>query len=684
MTWSGTTPSKPKLQEGEEPPEGEDEEALADDEDAENPDRNEPLERGAVVEADWPRRIHGITFFDNKARYKQMKDVVLPEDPNYVELSNCEKLVVQSRKKGLATFVVSPGLLYGRGEGTLMHYLFKDAWELKPCPFPWDPTQPQYTAEELEAVSKAKEEEAAKKAAAEEAGEEYEPTFIPQLRGRGENMVPTIHVDDMAKVVANLVAAYPGPDCQYILAVDRSRCSLAQIVQAISTELGNGQTRELSEAETVQIQDVDKLQVDLVLQQSQALKGLLKWNKWKCRDGPIAGIETVLNEFRIARKVTPLKLFLHGPPGRGTELAKALAVRYKVRTVTSSDVIAEAVQLEPKKFGRAMKKAQKKTEGRLPDRVLCEMFRRVLTTQPCKNQGYILDGFPKTYTQAKWLTQGWKEHEPEEDEEEPPPEADPDYTYGHTRPPPSEDEPAEEEDEEEEEVPEQEEEEDEDAKEKRLAAELARVNKQCTAEFVFSINTSVSTIEAIAAKIPEMNLRKGHDDEAGIQRRLKLFQGSNQVGLDTAVSCFEDAKVAITNIIADNKSSEKIAAEITAVVGDPHNYGLTEEEKLAIQVAKEVKEKAEADQRAREKEAKDQEEQEKREAKIQAEKARKEQIASMDESTLLRAAMPLRKYLQTHVMAVVRRGLIECAEVRPNDPIDYLAEYLLENNPAVE
>ena len=37
----------------------------------------------------------------------------------------------------------------------------------------------------------------------------------------------------------------------------------AQIVQAISTELGNGQTRELSEAETVQIQDVDKLQANI-------------------------------------------------------------------------------------------------------------------------------------------------------------------------------------------------------------------------------------------------------------------------------------------------------------------------------------------------------------------------------------------------------------------------------------
>ena len=44
MTWSGTTPSKPKreLAEGEE--EEEPEEEAVDEEDAENPDRKEPLE----------------------------------------------------------------------------------------------------------------------------------------------------------------------------------------------------------------------------------------------------------------------------------------------------------------------------------------------------------------------------------------------------------------------------------------------------------------------------------------------------------------------------------------------------------------------------------------------------------------------------------------------------------------
>jgi adenylate kinase len=37
---------------------------------------------------------------------------------------------------------------------------------------------------------------------------------------------------------------------------------------------------------------------------------------------------------------------------------------------------------------------------------------------------------------------------------------------------------------------------------------------------------------------------------------------------------------------------------------------------------------------------------------------------------------PLRNYLTKYVMPTLSAGLIEVAKVRPDDPIDYLAEYL--------
>jgi adenylate kinase len=42
-------------------------------------------------------------------------------------------------------------------------------------------------------------------------------------------------------------------------------------------------------------------------------------------------------------------------------------------------------------------------------------------------------------------------------------------------------------------------------------------------------------------------------------------------------------------------------------------------------------------------------------------------------------SLPFRKYLMDHVMPTLTKGLIEVATVRPEDPIDYLSEYLFKN-----
>ena len=41
--------------------------------------------------------------------------------------------------------------------------------------------------------------------------------------------------------------------------------------------------------------------------------------------------------------------------------------------------------------------------GRLEDQYVIRFIREKLKSMPCRNQGYILDGFPKTYDQAKDL-----------------------------------------------------------------------------------------------------------------------------------------------------------------------------------------------------------------------------------------------------------------------------------------
>lgn len=45
------------------------------------------------------------------------------------------------------------------------------------------------------------------------------------------------------------------------------------------------------------------------------------------------------------------------------------------------------------------------------------------------------------------------------------------------------------------------------------------------------------------------------------------------------------------------------------------------------------------------------------------------------------ASLPLRQYLDKTVVPILLQALSECAKERPAHPIEYVANYLLENNP---
>nr|KAF6482977.1 adenylate kinase 7 [Rousettus aegyptiacus] len=119
-------------------------------------------------------------------------------------------------------------------------------------------------------------------------------------------------------------------------------------------------------------------------------------------------------------------------------------------------------------------------------------------------------------------------------------------------------------------------------------------------------------------------------------------------------------------------------------IGKPRNYGLTDEEK------------AEEERRAAEehiaKEATREAEREHREAVEMAEKLarweewnkRLEEVKREETELLEAQSIPLRNYLMTYVMPTLMQGLNECCKVRPEDPVDFLAEYLFKNNPETQ
>ena len=50
-----------------------------------------------------------------------------------------------------------------------------------------------------------------------------------------------------------------------------------------------------------------------------------------------------------------------------------------------------------------IKESKESNNGRIEDQFINRMFRDKLKSMPCQNQGFVIDGFPKTYEQAKEL-----------------------------------------------------------------------------------------------------------------------------------------------------------------------------------------------------------------------------------------------------------------------------------------
>ena len=103
-----------------------------------------------------------------------------------------------------------------------------------------------------------------------------------------------------------------------------------------------------------------------------------------------------------------MQLILMGAPGagKGTQAAK-LVERYKIPQISTGDMFRAAVK-EGTELGKAAKACM--DEGKLvPDTVTIGIVRERLAKDDCQN-GFILDGFPRTVEQADALAEILDEH----------------------------------------------------------------------------------------------------------------------------------------------------------------------------------------------------------------------------------------------------------------------------------
>ncbi|XP_053553471.1 adenylate kinase 7 [Bombina bombina] len=536
---------------------------------------------------------------------------------NFKDHLSVEKLVIKhgkSNKGRFSTYVVASGLPYGADEGVL-HTFFKEAWL-------------------------------------------GETSALPVF-GDGSNVIPIIHINDLASVIQNIVDHRPRT--HYLVAVDDSVHTQQEIVKCISTKLGPGKIQRVSKENAFLRKELNQLEVDTLLVNLRMEAVYLKENfniNWVAQAGLIENIDSVIEEYKKCRGLLPVRICILGPPAVGkTTVSEILCKHYKLHHIKIQDVITEAIaKLESlvqaqdqgveeeeeeteevtenlQEMLESVKENMEQNGGRLDDTYVIKFMREMLKSMPCQNQGYVLDGYPKTYEQAKELFN----LEGEEEEEE-------------------------------------------------SRGKIPHFDKTITPEFVFSLDASDEFLKNRVINLPESVVENTHYTQERFLKALIQFRDLNTED-ETVLNYFDEAEIHPYHIDVskdDDIEYRDVLRQLIKNVGEPRNYGLTPEEIADLErKAAEESLTREAERRA-EQERLEAEEVSEKIARLEEWNKRLEEVKRQEQELLEAQSVPLRNYLMKNVMPTIIQGLNECCKVRPEDPVDYLAEYLFKNNPMIE
>ena len=174
---------------------------------------------------------------------------------------------------------------------------------------------------------------------------------------------------------------------------------------------------------------------------------------WHCENGIVANGKLLNKEYTSYRTLNPVKIFVSGPPASGkTFYSNKIAEYYNIPRVHVKELTDKAfamAKLEEEEGLAAEIKAkieelkdaaeakiQEEREGidfgdeeppeidreklkiRLPDDLIYQLLKLRLNENDCRNRGYVLDGYPRTYKDAQnlWLIKQ-KKFDPETGEE---------------------------------------------------------------------------------------------------------------------------------------------------------------------------------------------------------------------------------------------------------------------------
>lgn len=234
--------------------------------------------------------------------------------PEYACIREAEELVLNFKKDNVKTYVIASGLLYGKGEAILNSH-FKQAWLQEPARLP--------------------------------------------IVGQGNNLVPTVHVTDLARMVKKVYESKP--ERQYIFGIDNTpKPKQKHLIMAISAGIGTG----LVEQTDIPYQfpkvhpNKTPLQLDLnwrkfLLMNIKAKPSSLFVQEgadeeggdggdfaWHCKSGIAVNIQLVKDEFCKVRGLKPFKVSLSGKPCTGkSHFSERLAQHYNVPHIHVTQVL---------------------------------------------------------------------------------------------------------------------------------------------------------------------------------------------------------------------------------------------------------------------------------------------------------------------------------------------------------
>uniref|UniRef100_A0A4W5N5E9 Adenylate kinase 7a n=1 Tax=Hucho hucho TaxID=62062 RepID=A0A4W5N5E9_9TELE len=488
--------------------------------------------------------------------------------PNFKEHTNAEKTVLKlgkTKKSKLSSYVVAAGVQYGMGEN-LLHYFFKTSW-----------------LGEFARV----------------------PVFGP-----GTNVIPTIHVNDLAGVIQNVIDHKP--KIHYFIAVDDSNNTFEDIVKV----------NRLSQTDILLI--ISSLLVKFVNLRIEPIFLKETFNlHWVSEAGIIDNINRVVEEYKLLRLLLPIRICLLGPPAVGkSTVAEKLCKHYKLHHINLKEEEAvNGAEQEGETVLSGFMNVIIIPAGRLSDGLVYRIMRDKLNSTPCRNHGFVLDGFPKSYDQAKEIFYD-------------------ELDYPRSK--------------------------------------MPAYNKKIIPEFIFSLEASDDFLKERVQNLPESVAEKMHYSKDEYLTRLKKFREAN-VEDETVLNYFDELEIHPEHIEVNNAVDPEYGAvmeKITRLVGRPRNYGPTPEERDEME-RKSVEETAQrlvletAEWKRREAETAA-----KMAAQLEEWNRHVTEVKRQEHELLEARSAPLRNYLMNYVMPSLTEGMTECCKAKPDDPVDFLVMLL--------